>query len=408
MEYKTIKDLDVSGKRVLVRVEFNVKLNKGEVGDDTRIKESLPTLKYLLEKNARLILLAHLGRPQDELSGGKSVEDVKKDNSLAPVAKHLSGLLGMDVKMAPDSVGDEVRTMVNELKDGGVLLLENLRLYKEELDNDCEFAKTLASYGDIFVFDGFGVAHRVQASPVGVPLEMIAQGKEVAAGLLMDKELRLWEEARKKEGHRLLVIGGKKLNEKVKAVGNLYKAVDSVLVGGAVYNIIIAGKGIAVGDSLIEEKGKDYTGKGKELSGEVGNLLLAKRVVIAKKGDFSDYREISVDDGVPNGYMITDIVIDDDIKAEIEKAQVVIWFGNIGISDAEVNGAHPFAKGTEDFKKTVSKNAYVIVGGGDSITASEGLANSVISTGGGAAIALYTTGTLDALEALKGNKDYFN
>ena len=209
MEYKTIKDLDVSGKRVLVRVEFNVKLNKGEVGDDTRIKESLPTLKYLLEKNARLILLAHLGRPQDELSGGKSVEDVKKDNSLAPVAKHLSGLLGMDVKMAPDSVGDEVRTMVNELKDGGVLLLENLRLYKEELDNDCEFAKTLASYGDIFVFDGFGVAHRVQASPVGVPLEMIAQGKEVAAGLLMDKELRLWEEARKKEGHRLVVIGGK-------------------------------------------------------------------------------------------------------------------------------------------------------------------------------------------------------
>lgn len=221
----------------------------------------------------------------------------------------------------------------------------------------------------------------------------------------MDKELKLWEEARKKQGYKLLVIGGAKLEEKTKAVGKLYKAVDAVLVGGAVYNVVMAGKGINVGDSLVKEKDEDYTQKGEELAKKATNLILAEQVVITKT-DFSDIITINIEDGVPDDYMITDIIIDDKIKAKIAKAQVIIWFGNIGMSDKEVNGEFPFAKGTEDFKDAINKNAYVIVGGGDSVTASEGLANRVISTGGGAAIELYTKGTLDALEALKGNAEY--
>ncbi|MEA2038090.1 MAG: phosphoglycerate kinase [Nanoarchaeota archaeon] len=405
-EYKVLDGLDVSGKRVLVRVDYNVKVKKGKVEDDTRIRESLETINYLIKNNAKIILMAHFGRPQEELESGKSLEEAKKDSSLAPVVAHLGDLISKEVRLAPDCVGSEVESIVNGMEDGSVVMLENLRLHEGEGKNDPIFIESLAKLADIYVFDGFGVAHRAHASSFGVPLYLIEQNKPAVAGFLMDKELKLWEEARKKEGYKLLVIGGAKLKEKTNAAGKLYKSVDAVLIGGAIYNIVMAGKGIDVGSSMVAEKSNDYTGKGKELVENASNLVLADKVVIAKKEDYSDIKAIEIKDGVPEGYIIADIVVDDKIREDIAKAQVVMWFGNIGISDIEVNGEFPFAKGTDDFKNAINKDAYVIIGGGDSITASEGIPNKVISTGGGASIQLYTKGTLEALEALRGNKDY--
>lgn len=405
--YKALKGLDVAGKRVLVRVDYNVKIKNGKIEDDTRIRESLDTINYLIENNAKIIITSHLGRPQEELKSGKSLEEVKKELTLSPVAAHLGDILNRAVKLAPDCIGSGVEKMISKMQNGDIVMLENTRFHKEEEANNPVFVESLAKLADVYVFDGFGVAHRAQASTTGIMLYMLEKNKSVVAGFLMDKELKLWDEARKKKGYKLLVIGGKKLKDKTKAVTQLYKAVDAVLVGGTIYNIVMAGKGIDIGNSLVTEKDKDYTKAGKELAEKANNLLLAKQVIITKSSDYSDMKTINIEDGVPEGYMIADMVIDKKIKAEIGKAQVIIWFGNIGISDKEVNGEYPFAKGTEDFKKAIPKNAYVIVGGGDSVTASEGLKNRVISTGGGAAIELYIKGTLDALEALKGNKDYF-
>ena len=407
MSYKLINDIDVKGKRVLVRVDYNVKVKNGKIEDDTRIKESLSTVNYLIENKAKLILMAHFGRPQEESEKGKSFDEVKKKTTLKPVASHLSRLINKKVKLAPDCIGSETENLVNKMQDGDILMLENLRWHKEEEANNLNFAKALANLCDVYIFDGFGVAHRAHASTTGIPLYLLEQDKQVAAGFLMDKELKLWEEARKKKGYKLLVIGGAKLKEKTKAISKLYKAVDAVLVGGAIYDIIMAGKGLDVGDSLVEEKGKDYTKKGKEIAEKADNLILPENVVIAKKEDYSDIKIININDGVPNGYMVGDIVIDKKIKTEIAKSEVIIWFGNIGMSDKEVKGEFPFAKGTSEFKDAISPDAYVIVGGGDSVTASEGLKNRAISTGGGASISLYIKGTLAALEALKGNKNYF-
>ena len=446
-EYKILKGLNVAGKKVLVRVDYNVKFENGYIKDDTRITESIVidyekdktttdkegTIKYLIQNKAKIIIMAHLGRPQEELAEGKSSESVKEKNALKPVAKHLEGLIkklapewgikldeNWEVKSAPNCVGPEAKKFVDGMKNRDIVMLANLRLHKEEEGYKPPFAdafvKSLANLCEIYVFDGFGVAHRAHASTVGVPLYILEQikkvdewkDKKVVAGFLMEKELDLWAKARKIGGYKLLGVGGSKLEEKTKAVDKLYKAVGSVFVGGAIYNAIMAGKGIDVGDSLLREKGSDhdYTQEGKELA-KISNLLLAKQAVIAKKSDYSNIKTINIQEGVPKGYMITDIVIDDELRAEIAKAQVIIWFGNIGMSDLKVNGRFPFAKGTEDFKKAINPYAYVIVGGGDSVTASEGLPNRVISTGGGAAIKLYTKGTLDALEALKGNIDYF-
>ncbi len=406
-DYKRLEGLDVSGKKVLVRVDYNVKIKEGKIKDDTRITSSLDTINHLIKNKAKVILMSHLGRPQEDIAKGKSLEEVKKASTLSPVAAHLSELIKKEVKLAPDCVGPETEKFVDDMEEGDILLLENLRWHKEEEENDESFAKSLSEVYDIYVLDGFGIAHRTNASTAATPLYMLDQKKEVVAGFLLEKELRLWSDAREKQGNKLLVIGGAKLKEKTKAISKLYKSVDSVLVGGAVFNIVMAGKGIDVGDSLVKEKDKDYTEKGKEISENADNLLLAYKAVIAKKEDYSDIRTISIEEGIPQGYMIADLIIDEKLKAEIAKAQVVIWFGNIGISDIEVEGSFPFSKGTEDFKNAINPEAYVVVGGGDSVTASKGLKRRVISTGGGASIKLYTKGTLDGIEALKGNKDFF-
>lgn len=406
-DYPVLKNMNFKGKKVLVRVDYNVKVKEGKIKDDTRIRESLDTINMLTRQGARTILMAHYGRPQEELAEGKSVADVRKGSSVAPIAKHLGGLLKKEVKLAPDCKGPAVEQMAKSLKDGDVMMIENIRWYAEEEANDPAFAAYLAGLADAYVFDGFGVSHRAHASSAGVPLKMIKDGKPVAAGCLMDKELNLWQTARNKPGSKLLVIGGAKLTEKTKAVSKLAKAVNQVLVGGAVYNVIMAGKGINVGDSLVTEGTTSFVETGKELAGKVKNLLLADQVTIARKGDFGDIKSVPVSAGVPAGYMIVDLVVDGKLKAEIGKADVIICFGNPGLSDMKIGDSYPFAKGTEDLVKAMKPGAYVIVGGGDSASAYASVANKAVSTGGGASIQLFTKGTLEALEALKGNAAFF-
>ncbi len=431
MDIKSLKEIDVENKTVLMRVDYNVKFNdKGEVKDATRIRESLDSIEYVINNNGKLVLMMHLGRPD-----GKE----NKEDSAEKIIPKLEELLRTEKKInkkvipASNCFGDEVQQKIRDMDNGDILLLENLRFHpEEEKFNPLEdvknnrFVKSLADLCDIYVFDGFGVAHRTHASTAGVPLYLIQEGKKpVAMGILMERELKLWSEAReianKKGNYTLLVVGGNKLEEKTEAVGKLYKYVNGVLVGGAVYNIIensILKKqgGEAqknVGSSLITEKGKDYTPKGGELYQNCNNLILSTEAVIAKKdkekGTYEDRRTISIKDGVPADYMICDIVVNDGIARKINQADVIIWFGNIGMSDVESpkgSGGYPFAVGTESFKKAINSKAYVIVGGGDSVEASKGMKNIHISTGGGAAIELYIKGTLDALEALKGNINY--
>src|SRR3989339_35428 len=203
-EYPVLEGLEVAGKRVLVRVDYNVKVKGGKIKDDTRIRESLDTINYLIENGAKVILMAHFGRPQEELAEGKSQKEVRKTSTLAPVASHLEGLINREVKLAPDCIGPEVEDLIEQMQNGEILMLENLRLHTEEEANDPTFVQSLANLCDVYVFDGFGVAHRAHASTAGIPLYMIEQGKPVAAGFLMDKELKLWSEAREREGYKLL------------------------------------------------------------------------------------------------------------------------------------------------------------------------------------------------------------
>ena len=407
-DYQRLQDMNLQGKSVLLRVDYNVKVKKGKIDDDTRITASLPTIEYLRKHGARVVIMAHLGRPQEELAEGIPPEQVRVNNSILPVAKHLGDLLNRKILTADDWGGPSVKALIEHMDLGDILMLPNLRINAGEESNDPAFVSVLANLCDIYVFDGFGVAHRAHASTTGVPLYLFSQGrgKDVAAGMLMDSELQLWAEARNKKGYKLLVVGGKKLEEKTTAVSKLHKSVDRVLAAGGVYNVIQAGRGVPIGSSLVSEKDTDYTLIGKELGNTVPNLLLAEQVVVANANNPSDYRAVYAADGVPDGYMIADLVVDAKLKAEINKARVIIWFGNLGISDMELKGQYPFARGTEEFKRAIHPEAYVIVGGGDSVTASEGISR-IISTGGGAAIKLYTKGTLDALEALKGNATYF-
>ncbi|MFH2027991.1 MAG: phosphoglycerate kinase [Nanoarchaeota archaeon] len=399
MDIKSVEELDLAGKRVLLRVEFNVPVKDGKIKDDTRIKASMPTIEYIIKKGGKLIIMAHLGRPQEELEEGIDIKVVKEKNTFKPVAEHLSRLLGKEVKLAPDSIGEEVEVMVDELQDGEVLMLENLRLYKEEQANDANFADSLAKLGDVYVNDCFGAAHRWQASIAACALKMIDDGKPVGIGFLMKKELDLWNDARKKTGSKLLIVGGKKIKEKLKAVSKFSKSVDNILVGGTVYNTIRKGQGYETGNSLTVDDGKDYSKKGKEVADACLNLILAENVVVAKSVyDVKGSKEVSIEDGVPKDHMITDIIIDEGMAEKIKKAEIAIIFGPTGIFDCG------FDKSVKKIAE-ILQDAYVIMGGGETLEAYHGL-KGVVSTGGGASIKLYTKGTLEALEALKGNKDY--
>lgn len=377
MDKKTVRDLDVAGKKVLVRVDFNVPLNdKGEITDDTRITASLPTIQYLLEQKAAVILMAHLGRPKGQ---------VKPELSLAPVAKHLGKLLGKKILFAPDCVGEAAKAAAGKLKAGHILLLENLRFHKEEEKNDMEFAEQLASLADLYVNDGFGVSHRAHASVEGVTHFLPA-----AAGFLLEKEIQYVGQAVTNPLHPFVaIIGGAKVSDKIGVISNLLDKVDTLLIGGGMANTFLAAQGDKMGKSLVEEDklelAKELLAKAKKNKVE---LLLPTDLVMAAA--FAP-DAAHVTEGVKHlnqEYMALDIGSETS-KAYAEalaEAKMIVWNGPMGVFEMDA-----FCKGTEAVAKAVAKSRAVsIVGGGDSVAAIEklGLAKRIthISTGGGASL----------------------
>ena len=391
MDKKTVRDLDVACKKVLVRVDFNVPLNdKGEITDDTRITASLPTIQYLLEQKAAVILMAHLGRPKGQ---------VKPELSLAPVAKHLGKLLGKKILFAPDCVGEAAQAAASKLKPGHILLLENLRFHKEEEKNDMEFAEKLASLADLYVNDGFGVSHRAHASVEGVTHFLPA-----AAGFLLEKEIQYVGQAVTNPLHPFVaIIGGAKVSDKIGVISNLLDKVDTLLIGGGMANTFLAAQGYKMGKSLVEDDKLDLA---KELLAKAKknkvNMLLPTDLVMAAA--FAPDAE-HVTEKVKNlnqAYMALDIGAETS-KAYAEAladAKMIVWNGPMGVFEMDA-----FCKGTEAVAKAVAKSrATSIVGGGDSVAAIEklGLAKRIthISTGGGASLEYLEGKVLPGVAAL--------
>ena len=391
MDKKTVRDLDVAGKKVLVRVDFNVPLNdKGEITDDTRITASLPTIQYLLEQKAAVILMAHLGRPKGQ---------VKPELSLAPVAKHLGKLLGKKILFAPDCVGEAAQAAASKLKPGHILLLENLRFHKEEEKNDMDFAEKLASLADLYVNDGFGVSHRAHASVEGVTHFLPA-----AAGFLLEKEIQYVGQAVTNPLHPFVaIIGGAKVSDKIGVISNLLDKVDTLLIGGGMANTFLAAQGYKMGKSLVEEDKLDLA---KELLAKAKknkvNMLLPTDLVMAAA--FAPDAE-HVTEKVKNlnqAYMALDIGAETS-KAYAEAladAKMIVWNGPMGVFEMDA-----FCNGTEAVAKAVAKSrATSIVGGGDSVAAIEklGLAKRIthISTGGGASLEYLEGKVLPGVAAL--------
>lgn len=391
MDKKTVRDLDVAGKKVLVRVDFNVPLNdKGEITDDTRITASLPTIQYLMEQKAAVILMAHLGRPKGQ---------VKPELSLAPVAKHLGKLLGKKILFAPDCVGEAAKAAASKLKAGHILLLENLRFHKEEEKNDMEFAEQLASLADLYVNDGFGVSHRAHASVEGVTHFLPA-----AAGFLLEKEIQYVGQAVTNPLHPFVaIIGGAKVSDKIGVISNLLDKVDTLLIGGGMANTFLAAQGHKMGKSLVEEDklelAKELLAKAKK--NKVKLLLPTDLVMAAAFAPDAAH----VTEGVKHlnqEYMALDIGSETS-KAYAEalaEAKMIVWNGPMGVFEMDA-----FCKGTEAVAKAVAKSRAVsIVGGGDSVAAIEklGLAKRIthISTGGGASLEYLEGKVLPGVAAL--------
>ncbi len=384
---KTIKDVDVQGKRVLVRVDFNVPIKEGKVGDDTRIRAALPTLTYLLDHGAALILCSHLGRPK-----GKPDPAL----SLKPVAEHLGELLDQKVAFAEDCIGPPAQTAAEKLQPGDVLLLENTRFHAEEKANDPEFAKKLASLADIYVNDAFGSAHRAHASTEGV-----ANYLPAAAGFLMEKEIRYLGQAIANPDHPFIaILGGAKISDKIGVIRNLLEKADQVLIGGGMANTFFKAQGYPVGDSLVENEVLDTA---RELIEEGGNRLrLPVDVVIADDFSAEAERKVMSMGPVPEGWRILDVGPETiaSFSRVIADAGTVVWNGPMGVFEFP-----RFAEGTVRLAEAVAKSdAVSIIGGGDSVAAIQeaGLGEAVthISTGGGASLEMLEGKTLPGLAAL--------
>ena len=384
---KSIKDLNVQGKKVLVRVDFNVPLKDGQVSDDTRIQAALPTINYLLENGAALILCSHLGRPKGE---------AKPEFSLKPVAAYLDNLIEADVKFAEDCLGTSAKEAAAALKPGQVLVLENTRYYAGEKKNDPEMAKTLASYADLFVNDAFGTAHRAHASTVGVASYLPA-----VAGFLLEKEIEYLGNAVAEPTRPFVaILGGAKVSDKIEVIKNLLTKADKVLIGGGMANTFFKAQGYTMGSSLVEEDALDTA---KELLATGGDkLCLPVDMVIADKfAADANTKTLPIGD-VEEGWSILDVGPETvkEFSAMVASAGTVVWNGPMGVFEMA-----PFAKGTFGLAEAVAKSsATTIVGGGDSVAAvkQSGLADKIthISTGGGASLEMLEGKILPGLAAL--------
>lgn len=384
---KMVSDLDVKGKKVLARVDFNVPIQDGKVGDDTRIQAALPTIKYLLGNGAAVVLCSHLGRPKGE---------VKPELSLRPVADYLGTLIDADVKFAEDCIGEKAKAAAQALDPGQVLVLENTRFHAGEKKNDPDMAKKLASLAELYVNDAFGTAHRAHASTAGVAKHLPA-----AAGFLMEKEIKyLGNTIADPERPFVAILGGAKVSDKIGVIENLLEKADRILIGGGMANTFFKAQGYGMADSLVED---DVLDTAKELLDKAaGKLVLPVDVVIADAFDAeADSKIMDVGD-VPAGWRILDIgprtiQAFEDI---IARAGTVVWNGPMGVFEFD-----KFAKGTFEVAEKIAKSKAIgIVGGGDSASAMRkaGLEDKIthISTGGGASLDMLEGKTLPGLAAL--------
>ncbi len=387
-----LKNLDVKGKRVLMRVDYNVPLNeKREITDDTRIRETLPSVRYVLDNGGKLVLMAHLGRPKGER---------KPDESLAPAAKRLSDLIGRPVTMAPDCIGEEVEKIVAAMKAGDVVLLENLRFHKAEEKNDPDFAAKLAKLGDVYVNDAFGAAHRAHASTEGVTKHF----DKCAAGFLMEKELQyLGGVLENPEKPFIAIMGGAKISGKIDAITNLLPKVEKLLIGGGMAYTFYKAMGLEIGNSLLEE---DRVSMADDLLKKSGDkIVLPVDVVLADDFKNDAKTQIVAREKMLPGWEGVDIgpKTVEKFGEIIRGAKTVIWNGPMGVFEMP-----NFAKGTNQLAEAVAKataaGAITVIGGGDTASAVKqaglGEKMSHISTGGGASLEFMEGKELPGVAAL--------
>jgi phosphoglycerate kinase len=388
----SITDLDLKGKRVFIRVDFNVPLNESQqVTDDTRIRAALPTITKAMEMGGKVILASHLGRPKGQ---------VKPEFSLKPAAEKLSELLGKPVGFAPDCIGPEVENLVNAMKEGDVLLLENLRFHKEEEKNDEEFSKSLARFTDVYINDAFGTAHRAHASTAGIARFV----STAVAGFLLKKEIEyLKGTVENPQKPFAAIVGGAKVSGKIAVLENLADKVDKIIVGGGMANTFFKSMGYEIGDSLCEDDMLDTARNITEkLKANNVELLLPIDCVIAQEvAPDAETKIVSVKE-VPSGWKILDIGPESNrlFKESLADVKTIIWNGPMGLFEVDA-----FSKGTYSLAKDIAKSQAVsIIGGGDSVSAvnKAGVANDVtfISTGGGASLELLEGKELPGYAAL--------
>lgn len=414
---KTLRDIDVTGKRVLMRVDFNVPMKDGMVQDDTRIKAALPSINYVLEKGCKsLVLMSHLGDPKKDMK--KAKEKAEKDGKpfdekkyiegkhrMAPVAAYLAKLLGKDVKFAPACMGPETEAMVKSLPQGGILMLENTRFHKEETSKDPaereKMAKALAQYGDVYVNDAFGTAHRPHAST-----ETVAHHLPAVAGFLMEKELEYLEEKIVKNPAKpfVAVIGGAKVSSKIGVLESLLSKVNKLIIGGGMTYTFLKSKGIPVGKSLVEddmvETAKSVLAKAAEKKVE---LLLPVDHVVTQEFSAEAASKVSAGEAIEDGWLGMDIGPKsiEKFKAALMGAKTVFWNGPMGVFEFP-----KFAEGTKAMALTLAslKGATTVIGGGDSVSAVNKMGLSAkmshISTGGGASLELVEGKELPGVKAL--------
>jgi len=391
MNKKSVRDVDVSGKKVFVRVDFNVPLREGVITDDTRIRETLPTIQYLIEQGAKVILASHLGRPK-----GQFVDEFR----LTPVAGRLSELLGKSVVKVDEAIGEAVQAEVNKLSNGDVLLLENVRFYPGEEKNDPEFAKALASLADLYVNDAFGAAHRAHASTEG-----IAHHLPAVSGLLMEKEIRVLGKAlRDPERPFTAIIGGAKVKDKIGVIENLLNLADNILLGGGISYTFFKAQGYEIGQSLVDNEKLDLALGFIEKAKEKGvKLYLPVDIVVADDFSADANTNIVGVDGIPAAWEGVDIGPKTrEIYADVIKnSKLVVWNGPMGVFEID-----KFAGGTKAVAQACAEtDGYTVLGGGDSAAAAEKfkLADQMdhISTGGGASLEFMEGKALPGVVALQ-------
>ncbi|MEC5425354.1 phosphoglycerate kinase [Virgibacillus sp. C22-A2] len=390
MNKKTLQDLDVKGKKVFCRVDFNVPMENGEITDDTRIKAALPTIKYLTEHGAIVILASHFGRPK-----GQVVEDLRLD----PIAKRLSDVIGKDILKTDEVYGAEVNEAISQLSDGDILLLENVRFEEGEEKNKPELAQAFADMADFYVNDAFGAAHRAHASTVGV-----AEKLPAVAGYLMEKEIDVLGKALENpERPFTAIIGGAKVKDKINVIDNLLDKVDNLIIGGGLAYTFIKAQGYEIGKSLLEEDKLDLAREFMKKAEEKGvNFVLPEDVVVAD--DFSETAntKIVTVDQIPADWEALDIgpKTRESYSSIVAESKLIIWNGPMGVFEL-----NPFAGGTKSVAESLADtDGYTIIGGGDSAAAVEKFGFAVemnhISTGGGASLEFMEGKILPGVQAL--------